>query len=72
MYVNVLVYEIQRGLDIAQIEQIELYRLPQKVTTVCFILRKNLQVTDEVVTVKFVTDETVFEIRQSPEDSFSR
>ena len=38
---NVLVYEIQRGFNIAQIEQIELYRLPQKVTTACFILRKN-------------------------------
>ena len=47
MYVNVLVYEIQRGLNIAQIEQIELYCLPQKVTTACFILRKNVQVTDE-------------------------
>ena len=47
MYVNVLVYEIQRGLNITQIEQIELhvYHLPQKVTTACFILRKNLQVT---------------------------
>ena len=40
---NVLVYEIQRGLNIAQIEQIELYRLPQKITTACFILRNNLR-----------------------------
>ena len=37
MYVNVLVYEVQRELNIAQIEQMELYRLPQKVTTACLI-----------------------------------
>ena len=36
IYVNVLAYEIQRGLNIALIEQMELYRLPQKVTVVTF------------------------------------
>ena len=45
IYVNVLAYGIQRRLNIAQIEQIELYHLPQKDATACFILRKNLQVT---------------------------
>ena len=48
IYVNVKVYEIQRGLNNAQKGQIELYRLPQKVTTACFILRKNLQVTSVI------------------------
>ena len=36
------------SIDRAQIEQVELYRLHQKVTTACFILRKNFQVTDEI------------------------
>ena len=35
---------MQRGLNNAKKEQMGLYRLPQKVTTACFILGKNLQV----------------------------